>query len=80
VLAYLSRYTHRIAIANSRLIASDRRGVTFKRKDYRNEGRDQCKQMTLGTFEFIGRFLIHALPKGLHRIRHYGLFAKLKSP
>jgi predicted Zn-ribbon and HTH transcriptional regulator len=76
VLAYLSRYTHRVAIANSRLIACDRRGVTFKWKDYRIQGRDRYKQMTLGTFEFIRRFLIHVLPKGLHRIRHYGLFAK----
>jgi len=76
VLAYLSRYTHRVAIANSRLIACDERGVTFKWKDYRSEGRDRYKQMTLATFEFIRRFLIHVLPKGLHRIRHYGLFAK----
>lgn len=76
VLAYLSRYTHRVAIANSRLIAVDRRGVTFKWKDYRSEGRDRFKQMTLATDEFIRRFLIHVLPKGLHRIRHYGLFAK----
>ena len=76
VLAYLSRYTHRVAIANSRLIACDERGVTFKWKDYRSEGRDRYKQMTLATNEFIRRFLIHVLPKGLHRIRHYGLFAK----
>jgi hypothetical protein len=76
VLAYLSRYTHRVAIANSRLIACDERGVTFKWKDYRIEGRDRYKQMTLTTDEFIRRFLIHVLPKGLHRIRHYGLFAK----
>jgi predicted Zn-ribbon and HTH transcriptional regulator len=76
VLAYLSRYTHRVAIANSRLIACDQRGVTFKWKDYRSEGRDRYKQMTLATFEFIRRFLIHVLPKGFHRIRHYGLFAK----
>ena len=76
VLAYLSRYTHRVAIANSRLIAFDQQGVTFKRKDYRIEGRDRYKQMTLATDEFIRRFLIHVLPKGLHRIRHYGLFAK----
>jgi hypothetical protein len=76
VLAYLSRYTHRVAIANSRLIACDQRGVTFKWKDYRIEGRDRYKQMTLSTFDFIRRFLIHVLPKGLHRIRHYGLFAK----
>ena len=76
VLAYLSRYTHRVAIANSRLIACDEQGVTFKWKDYRIEGRDRYKRMTLATDEFIRRFLIHALPKGLHRIRHYGLFAK----
>ena len=76
VLAYLSRYTHRVAIANSRLIAFDEQGVTFKWKDYRIEGRDRYKQMTLATDEFIRRFLIHVLPKGFHRIRHYGLFAK----
>ena len=76
VLAYLSRYTHRVAIANSRLIAFDEQRVTFKWKDYRIEGRDRYKQMTLATDEFIRRFLIHVLPKGLHRIRHYGLFAK----
>jgi predicted Zn-ribbon and HTH transcriptional regulator len=76
VLAYLARYTHRVAIANSRLIAFDERAVTFKWKDYRIEGRDRYKQMTLATNEFIRRFLIHVLPKGLHRIRHYGLFAK----
>jgi hypothetical protein len=76
VLAYLSRYTHRVAIANSRLIAFDEQAVTFKWKDYRIEGRDRYKSMTLATDEFIRRFLIHVLPKGLHRIRHYGLFAK----
>jgi predicted Zn-ribbon and HTH transcriptional regulator len=76
VLAYLSRYTHRVAIANSRLIACDKGGVTFKWKDYRFEGRDRYKQMTLAADEFIRRFLIHVLPKGLHRIRHYGLLAK----
>src|ERR1700752_2581779 len=76
VLAYLSRYTHRVAIANSRLIAFDQQGVTFKWKDYRVEGRDRYKHMTLATDEFIRRFLIHVLPKGFHRIRHYGLFAK----
>ncbi|MGY3611306.1 transposase, partial [Bradyrhizobium sp. Lot11] len=76
VLAYLSRYTHRLAIANSRLIAFDKQGVTFRWKDYRVAGRDRYKQMTLATDEFIRRFLIHLLPKGLHRIRHYGLFAK----
>ena len=78
VLAYLSRYTHRVAIANSRLIAFDRKGVTFKWKDYRIEGRDRFKAMTLATHEFIRRFLIHVLPSGFHRIRHYGLFASSK--
>ena len=76
VLAYLSRYTHRVAISNSRLISFDDCGVTFKWKDYRIDGRDRYKVMTLATDEFIRRFLIHVLPKGLHRIRHYGLFAK----
>ncbi len=75
VLAYLSRYTHRVAIANSRLIACDHTGVTFRWKDYRADGRDRQKVMTLATGEFIRRFLIHVLPQGFHRIRHYGLFA-----
>jgi hypothetical protein len=75
VLAYLSRYTHRVAIANSRLIACDRSSVTFRWKDYRAEGRDRRKVMTLATGEFIRRFLIHVLPHGFHRIRHYGLLA-----
>jgi hypothetical protein len=75
VLAYLSRYTHRVAIANSRLIAFDGNGVTFKWKDYRAEGGHRQKVMTLATDEFIRRFLIHVLPHGFHRIRHYGLFA-----
>src|ERR1700742_3355968 len=75
VLAYLSRYTHRVAIANSRLIACDRTGVTFRWKDYRADGRDRQKVMTLSTGEFIRRFLIHVLPSGFHRIRHYGLLA-----
>ena len=75
VLAYLSRYTHRVAIANSRLITHDERSVTFKWKDYRVKGRQRDKTMTLGTDEFIRRFLIHVLPKGFHRIRHYGLLA-----
>jgi hypothetical protein len=75
VLAYLSRYTHRVAISNRRLIAADQAGVTFKWKDYRIEGPDRYKTMTLPTGEFIRRFLTHVLPKGLHRIRHYGLFA-----
>jgi Putative transposase/Transposase zinc-binding domain len=76
VLAYLSRYTHRVAIANSRLIAFDKNTVSFNYKDYRLEGPDRCKVMTLATDEFIRRFLIHVLPKGFHRIRHYGLFTK----
>jgi predicted Zn-ribbon and HTH transcriptional regulator len=76
VLAYLSRYTHRVAIANSRLIALDDNGITFRWKDYRIEGRDRYKVMTLPTDEFIRRFLIHVLPRGFHRIRHYGLLAK----
>ena len=62
-------------IANSRLIACDRAGVTFRWKDYRADGRDRQKVMTLSTGEFIGRFVIHVLPQGFHRIRHYGLFA-----
>jgi hypothetical protein len=75
VLAYLSRYTHRVAISNSRLIAFDGKAVTFKWKDYRAKGRDRAKVMTLASDEFIRRFLIHVLPRGFHRIRHYGLFA-----
>jgi hypothetical protein len=75
VLAYLSRYTHRVAISNRRLISADETGVTFTWKDYRIEGPDRYKTMTLATNEFIRRFLMHVLPKGLHRIRHYGLFA-----
>ena len=78
VLAYLSRYTHRVAISNSRLIAFDGNGVTFKWKDYRAEGRERQKLMTLASDEFIRRFLIHVLPRGFHRIRHYGLFASSK--
>ena len=75
VLAYLSRYTHRVAIANSRLIAFNENGVTFRYKDYRADGRARYKTMTLATDEFIRRFLVHILPHGFHRIRHYGLFA-----
>jgi len=75
VLAYLSRYTHRVAIANSRLIALDERGVTFRWKDYRAQGKTRHKTMTLTTDEFIRRFLLHVLPSGFHRIRHYGLLA-----
>jgi len=74
VLAYLSRYTHRIAISNSRLIRFDENSVTFKVKDYRLKGASRHTTMTLATVEFIRRFLIHALPKGQHRIRHYGFF------
>jgi len=79
VLAYLSRYTHRVAIANSRLIAFNEEGVTFRYKDYRADGRARYKTMMLATDEFIRRFLIHVLPKGFHHIRHYGLFAKTSS-
>src|SRR5262245_46578947 len=75
VLAYLSRYTHRVAIANRRLIAADANSVTFKAKDYRIEGPGRYTTMTLATGEFIRRFLLHVLPKGFHRIRHYGLLA-----
>jgi hypothetical protein len=75
VLAYLSRYTHRVAIANSRLISADQNGVTFRYKDYRIKGRERYKTITLSAHEFIRRFLIHVLPTGFHRIRHYGLFA-----
>jgi hypothetical protein len=75
VLAYLSRYTHRVAISNSRLVALDDAGVTFKWKDYRIKEGDRLKTMTLEPAEFIRRFLMHVLPSGFHRIRHYGLFA-----
>jgi hypothetical protein len=75
VLAYLSRYTHRVAISNRRLVAADEAMVTFKYKDYRADGLARFKVMTLDTGEFIRRFLIHVLPKGFHRIRHYGLLA-----
>jgi hypothetical protein len=78
VLAYLSRYTHRVAISNHRLIAVDQRSVTFKVKDYRIEGPGRYTAMRLDVGEFIRRFLIHVLPKGFHRIRHYGLFASAK--
>jgi hypothetical protein len=73
VLAYLSRYTHRVAISNSRLIAADATSVTFNYKDYRIEGPGRYKTMTLKPDEFIRRFLMHVLPCGFHRIRHYGL-------
>ncbi|MDR3740246.1 MAG: IS91 family transposase [Terracidiphilus sp.] len=75
VLAYLSRYTHRVAISNSRLVAMDERGVTFRWKDYRAKGRTRHKTMTLDVDEFMRRFLLHILPSGFHRIRHYGLLA-----
>ena len=75
VLAYLSRYTHRVAIANSRLIALDEQGVTFKWKDYRAKERYRHQTMTLTSDEFMRRFLLHVLPSGFHRIRYYGLIA-----
>ena len=75
VLAYLSRYTHRVAISNRRLIAFDSRGVTFGYKDYRRDGPERQRVMTLAADEFIRRFLLHVLPRGFHRIRHYGLLA-----
>ena len=75
VLAYLSRYTHRVAISNRRLISLDESGVTFRYKDYRRDGAARYGTMTLATDEFIRRFLLHVLPKGFHRIRHYGLLA-----
>jgi len=75
VLAYLSRYTHRVAISNSRLLALDERGVTFRWKDYRAKGQTRYKPMTLAPEEFMRRFLLHVLPGGFHRIRHYGLLA-----
>ena len=75
MLAYLSRYTHRVAISNSRLIRADADGVTFRVKDYRIDGPGRYTTMTLQPHEFIRRFLIHVLPDGFHRIRHYGLLA-----
>jgi hypothetical protein len=83
VLAYLSRYTHRVAISNSRLLAMDERGVTFRWKDYRankgghkgGRGKAHHKTMTLSPQEFMRRFLLHVLPGGFHRIRHFGLLA-----
>lgn len=79
VLAYLARYTHRVAIGNSRLVAADENGVTFKVKDYRVEGPERYKTMTVAPGEFIRRFLLHVLPKGFHRIRHYGLLASSRT-
>jgi len=75
VLAYLSRYTHRVAISNSRLLAMDERGVTFRWKDYRAKGKTRHRAMTLSPQEFMRRFLLHVLPGGFHRIRHYGLLS-----
>ena len=75
VLRYLSRYTHRVAISNRRLVSADGNGVAFRWKDYRTDGPGRWKTMTLSPHEFIRRFLMHVLPKGFHRIRHYGLFA-----
>ena len=79
VLAYLARYTHRVAISSSRLVAADPTGVTFNYKDYRIEGPGRYKTMTLTPGEFIRRFMLHVLPKGFHRIRHYGLLARSRS-
>jgi hypothetical protein len=75
VLAYLARYTHRVAIASTRLVSLDKHGVTFRYKDYRRNGQARYGTMTLSADEFIRRFLLHVLPKGFHRIRHYGLLA-----
>jgi hypothetical protein len=75
VLAYLSRYTHRVAFSNSRLVGMDERGITFRWKDYRVQGKTRYKAMTLAADEFMRRFLLHVLPGGFHRIRHYGLLA-----
>ena len=75
VLAYLSRYTHRVAISNTRLLRLDEHGVTFRYKDYRRSTPDRQQVMTLSADEFIRRFLLHCLPRGFHRIRHYGLLA-----
>jgi hypothetical protein len=75
VLAYLSRYTHRVAISSGRLIGFNDDGVTFRYRDYRRGGAERQQVMTLTADEFIRRFLLHVLPKGFHRIRHYGLLA-----
>lgn len=79
VLAYLARYTHRVAISNSRLVSVDESGVTFKYKDYRVDGPERYKTMTVAPEEFMRRFLLHVLPKGFHRIRHYGLLARSRT-
>jgi len=78
VLRYLSRYTHRVAISNRRLLAADDGAIAFRWKDYRVNGPGRWKTMRLHPHEFIRRFLMHVLPKGFHRIRHYGLFANAK--
>ena len=75
VLAYLSRYTHRVAISNNRLVSAEAGTVAFCWKDYRIKHGHRQKVMRLATDEFIRRFLIHVLPDGFHRIRHYGLLA-----
>jgi hypothetical protein len=75
VLTYLSRYTHRVAISNQRLVSLDERDITFRYKDYRAQGHARHKTLTLGADEFIRRFLLHMLPSGFHRIRHYGMLA-----
>ncbi len=75
MLSYISLYTHRVAISNRRLVAYDHHTVTFNYKDYRAKGRKRYTTMRLATDEFIRRFLIHILPSGFHRIRHFGLFA-----
>ena len=75
MLDYLARYTHRVAISNHRLISLDAGSVTFRWKDYRAKGRTRHKTMTLAAEEFMRRFLLHVLPCGFHRIRHYGLLA-----
>lgn len=74
-MTYLSRYTHRVAISNRRLVRMDENGVMFRWKDYRAKGRKRQKTMTLSPDEFMRRFLLHVLPNGFHRIRHYGLLA-----
>ncbi len=75
MLAYLSRYTHRVAISNSRLLRFDQTGVTFRYENYRRAGAERQQVMTLAADEYIRRFLLHILPTGFHRIRHYGLLA-----
>ncbi|HXO85384.1 MAG TPA: IS91 family transposase [Gemmatimonadales bacterium] len=79
VLAYLARYTHRVAISNNRLVSADEAGITFRYKDYRIKGPSRSKTMTLAPGEFIRRFMLHVLPKGFHRIRHYGLLASCRT-